>query len=412
LILRANRLDFLVATARLGEHKEDPLSKHQRKSFKSHCRFAEIAAGFCALTFFFHPSTSYAQTWDWRTETVDTAGKFTSIATDRDGDIHLSYSNGETIKYAFRPAGEASKWFAMSIDGGNSYTNLALDSEGHPHICYTGGVLRYAHWDGADWKIQKIATDNAPIGFSCAVAVSPDGTPHISWYRERNGDDTPYAHIKYAELENGVWIVQTLDFDMQTGKWESMTLDPQGSPILSFDAYVKGLLKYAYKVGNDWKVSTVDFRGHTNNIYDVGMGNSLAVDKNGKPAISYEDGEDIKFARPEGDKWKVEIVDSFHPLGSWVGYRTSLAFDGQNRPHIVYDASGALKHAYWDGQKWRIEILARAGFTGYRYSSVTIDKHDSIYVSYNDSQDGSLKVAIGELKTTDEPAKSSTAQVP
>jgi len=178
-----------------------------------------------------------------------------------------------------------------------------------------------------------------------------------------------------------------------------MALDAGGSPILSFDAYVKGLLKFAHKAGDEWKIETVDFRGHTNNVYDVGMGNSITIDRDGKPVISYEDGETIKYAHLVADKWKVETVDSYHPLGGWVGYRTAVVVDQDNRPHIVYDAGGPLKHAYWDGQKWRIQVLARGGMFAARYCSMAIDKNNTIYISYTDPEDGSLKVAIGEAKT-------------
>ena len=120
------------------------------------------------------------------------------------------------------------------------------------------------------------------------------------------------------------------------------------------------------KEGSDWKVTTVDFRGRTNGVYDVGMGNSIVIDKDGKPCISYEDGEDIKFAHPDGDNWKVDTIDSFHPLGSWVGYRTSLAFDSQGHPHIAYDAGGTLKHAFGmvrsgTSRYWRGPALADIG---------------------------------------------------
>jgi len=357
------------------------------------------------------PISLRAQTWNWRTEMVDQAGKFTSIAADPEGNLHLSYSDGENIKYAFRPAGAGSKWFTMEIDAGNAYTSLALDSQGHPHMCYTARVVRYAHWDGAQWKKESITSDDAPIGYSCAVAISPDGTPYMSWYRDQNSDHTPYLHIKFAELRNGAWIVRTLDFDLQTGKWEAMALDPRGGPILSFDAFVKGLLKCAYKVGEDWKIVTVDFRGRTNDVYNVGMGNSIAVGKSGRPRISYEDGENLKFAHVDGGDWRIELVDSFHTLGSWVGYRTSLALDSQDHPHIAYDAGGVLRHAYWDGQKWHIETLARAGLQGYKYCSLTVDKQDSLYISYTDPDDGSLKVAIGELKTA-APINSTANQKP
>jgi hypothetical protein len=142
------------------------------------------------------------------------------------------------------------------------------------------------------------------------------------------------------------------------------------------------------------------------------MGNSLAIDKNGKPMISYEDGENIKFAHPEGEGWKVEVVDAFRSLGSWVGYRTSLAVDKDNHPHIAYDAGGLLKHAYWDGHRWHLEILARAGLVSYRFCSMTIDKNDTIYISYSDPEDGSLKVAVGEWKAAGAPVGSAKDEKP
>jgi hypothetical protein len=357
------------------------------------------AASTCLLASLLFPAQPLvAQTRDWRIESVDAVGKFTSITADRDGNIHLSYSDGQFIKYGFRPVGADSKWFTMNIGSGNTYTSIALDPQNHPHVCYTANVLRYARFDGSLWKTETIATDNAPIYYSCSIAISPDGSPHISWYREKNPDSTNYLHIKYAELQNGAWVIRTLDFEMQTGKWESMAIDPNGNPVLSFDAFVKGLLKFAHKTGTEWSVDTVDFRGHTNNAYDLGMGNSIAFDRDGKPVISYEDGETIKFAHLVGNSWKVESVDSFHPLGGWVGYKTAVAVDHDNHPHIAYDAGGTLKHAYWDGQKWRIETLAHSGAFGTRFCSMTIDKNNTIYISYADPEDGSLKVAVGLAK--------------
>jgi hypothetical protein len=363
----------------------------------------------CELLLVLIPPVSGAQTWTWRTETVDEGGKFTSIAVDKDQNLHLSFSDGHgSVKYAFRPAGASSKWFTMVLDGGDAFTNLALDAHGNPHICFPFRVLKYGRWDGKSWQIQTIGTDAAPISFSCAVGVSPDGTPHVSWYRDQNADNTAYTHIKYAELQNSVWVIHTLDFEMQTGKWESMAIDSQGNPHLSFDAFVKGLLRYAHKDGKDWKVETVDFRGHTDDAYNLGMGNSIALEPDGKPVISYEDGQYLKCARLEGNSWKIDRVDQVTTFGSWVGYRTSLALDKQSFPHIVYDDAGSLKHAFWDGRKWHIERLASSGTDGYRYGSLAIDQENNLYVSYRDPDDGSLRVAFGQWKAG--PAQGTVAE--
>src|SRR5258708_6240599 len=296
-------------------------------------------------------------TWTWTTETVDQAGEFTSLAADKDGNLHVSYSTGTgAIKYAFRQA-ETGKWFTRVVDSGEAYTDLALDSQGNPHICYPFRVMKYANWDGKTWKVQTIATDTARIAFSCAVEVSPDGVPHLIWYRDQNADNSLFTHLKYAELKDGVWAVRTVDWDTQTGKFESMTLDSHGNPVLSYDAWVKGELKFARWDGNAWDIRTVDDRGRAGNSYNIGMGNSIALDSHDQALMSYEERNVLKLARQQGSRWAIEKVDTINTLGGWVGFRTSLALDRQGFPHIAYDDAGTLKHAFWDGQKWHIEVI-------------------------------------------------------
>src|SRR5260370_15863487 len=100
-----------------------------------------VAAGVCVLTVSLLPISLSAQIWNWHTEIVDQAGKFTSIASDKGGKLHLSYSDGQDIKYAFRPAGAESEWFTMSIDRRHTYSSFGLPSPGNTHICFTAPVL-------------------------------------------------------------------------------------------------------------------------------------------------------------------------------------------------------------------------------------------------------------------------------
>ncbi len=339
-----------------------------------------------------------AQTWSWQTETVDQAGKFSSLTADAEGNLHLSYSDRDgKIRYGFR-AKSTGKWFTMVLDDGDGFSDITLDQQGNPHVCFVFRVVKYASFDGKAWHVQPIATDAARISFSCAVGIGPDGTPHVSWYRDQNADSSYYTHLKYAVLENDIWVIRTVDFDTQTGKWHSMIVDARGVPHLSYDAFVKGDLKYAFWDGKRWVIKTVDFRGRTSRAHNIGMGNALLLDSKGQARISYHDGESLKLARQQGDTWTVETVDNVVALGSWVGWRTSLVLDRRGFAHISYEDAGTLKHAYWDGAKWRIQVIAPRGSEPYRYSSMTIDKDDTIYISYRDSQDGSLQLAIGRWK--------------
>src|SRR5580765_1819242 len=73
------------------------------------------------------------QTWSWQVEDVGDLGKFTSLAVDKAGGLHLAYSGDQsTIRYGFRPAG-GSHWFLMTLDKmSTSYTGIALDGNGNP----------------------------------------------------------------------------------------------------------------------------------------------------------------------------------------------------------------------------------------------------------------------------------------
>ena len=69
---------------------------------------------FCGLlTFliFVLPTLAFAQDWNWTREDVaDKSGRSMSLASDADGNVHMSYGSEEGLKYGFRPVGDKSRW--------------------------------------------------------------------------------------------------------------------------------------------------------------------------------------------------------------------------------------------------------------------------------------------------------------
>ena len=128
-----------------------------------------------------------------------------------------------------------------------------------------------------------------------------------------------------------------------------------------------------------WHVYTVDASG------EVGTFNSIAVDRYGRPHISYFDAAnfDLKYAQWTGTNWSVETVDS----DGYVGTDTSIALDSQGYPHISYRAINSttgwnhLKYASWTGNRWSIETLDTAYSTAF-YTSQAIDKSGDPHISY------------------------------
>jgi hypothetical protein len=330
-----------------------------------------------------------------------------SLAVDREGSVHLSYGAEEGgLKYGFRPAGRNSTWFTMVLGGRTVYTNLKVDQHNDPHICstYLGLPLRYVHYDGKNWNFQEIKPeDNMAVPLGCAVAIAADGTPHLSWYRLTSGERM-FAHLRYAVLKAGAWFTRTLDYDMQTGKWNSMILDPQGNPVISYDAFVKGLMKIARWNGKEWTIAVVDSRGAHGTDYSLGMGSSLIMDSKGVIHIAYYSDSEIRHALQVGETWKVEVVDRITPTGAAADYRSSILIDHDGILHIAFEDFGVLKHAYWDGTAWRIEVIAPSGVLSSRFSSMAIDPAKNVlYIAYSDPIDRSLKVAVGRLEQVESP---------
>jgi hypothetical protein len=335
------------------------------------------------------------RTWTFTSETVDLSTRFTSLAVDAMGNVHLAYTNDDDrVKYAFRDR-STSKWFTTEIDTRASFTAIVVDEQGNPHLCYTQRTMRYAFWDGKVWHKEEISPGTGTIAYYCGVAVSSAGIPHVTWYQERTAQDTNYLHMRHAVLQDGQWMVKTIDWDAQTGKWNSLVLDSEGNPHISFDAFVSGQLKYASWNGKGWLIRPVDSRAGSDQP-GRGMGNCLVLDPHGRPMISYFEEGALKYARQlEDGRWSIEILAPSTVSPTWAGYRSGQALDSKGFPHVVYEDTGTLRHLYWDGTAWRTQRIEISGPRRLRYASIAISKEDIIYVSYSDHEDGSLKVAVG-----------------
>jgi hypothetical protein len=348
-----------------------------------------------------------AQTWTWTSEKVDTEAKFSSLAVDSQGNLHVSYtdSGGHVVKYAFRPA-QSPRWFTLEIDRNlqNVATYLALDSQGNPHMCYADRpTVKYASWDGKRWVIQEIAPGGTKE-YTCSLVISPDGTPYVTWYQTHADDGSIYFHLRSALLRDGAWLARTVDFEGEAGKWTSMALDNKAQPFISYSIYPSGELRLAHWNGTQWEISSIDSLAGDASKANRGMGNSLKMDSQGKLHVSYYSEKELRYAVLEGDRWVIQKVTDVSPRGSWVSFLSSLDFDHEGNPHISFDDAGALKHAFWDGKVWHIQIIAMSGSDFYRYSSLAVGPDDSIYISYRDPQEGSLKVAVGHLSVLSSPA--------
>jgi hypothetical protein len=345
-----------------------------------------------------------AQAATWKIDTVDPnqLGEYSSMKIDRVGNVHLCYvaGQGTSLKYAYWDHTNK-KWFTMVVDTSPNICSLALDSKQHPHISYAdyggGGGLRYAHWDGTEWKKVRIPLNSEIIAYYSSIALDANDNPTISFYEYRGPRNTDLKlRLRTVAWNGNYWEVTTIDQTEGSGKLNNMASDSKGHLHLAYANVASAEMRYAFGDGKSWSRETIEGRAET--MDGVGAGLGIAIDKADRPHVIYYNVSklQVKYAVRNNGSWTKEVVDTLRGITSEFD-RSSVAFDDEGRPYLGYfdPRLGVLKVAHKEGSKWVVEVVDGngAGFT----NSMQIDR-GVVWISYADQTTLTLKVAHRELK--------------
>lgn len=195
-------------------------------------------------------------------------------------------------------------WMARTVDfdgQAGKWNCLVLDAQGNPHVSYDSylnGELKYAYWDGKEWKRTVVdspnISPNGPFhhGLGNSLVLNGDGKAQISYE-----DD---ASVKYAWEKDSLWKVDTVDTVTLTGSWigyrTRQALDPQGYPHIVYED--AGAVKHAYWDGSKWSIQVISGAGPKPHRYE-----NIAIDRKGNIYISYQDAVDesvkVAIGRPQ-----------------------------------------------------------------------------------------------------------------
>ncbi len=351
-------------------------------------------------------------------ETVDwegSVGQFSSLALDAEGFPVVSYHDvaNRDLKVLHcndaNCAGGDESMVSVDTEGSvGAYTSLALDADGYPVVSYyhlTNGDLKVLHCNdancaGGDESIVSVDTEGF-VGQYTSLALDADGYPVVSYYDATN-DDLKLLHCNDANCAGGDESIESVDTEGNVGQYTSLALDADGYPVVSYYDATNDDLKLlhcndANCAGGDESIVSVDTEGF------VGADNSLALDADGYPVVSYYDviKGDPKLlhcndANCTGGDESIESVDT---EGN-VGWYTSLALDADGYPVVsYYDVdNGDLKVAHCNdanctgGDESIVSVDTEGDRVG-SFSSLVLDADGYPVVSYYHETNADLKVA-------------------
>jgi hypothetical protein len=219
---------------------------------------------------------------------------YTSIALDANDNPFFSFYDYADRTNTFRLRLRSvfwmgSYWQALTVDregGSGKFNSIAIDSQGHPQIAYANvryesSSLRYAAWNGTEWKRERIeGSPGRPFPvYSVSMVLDKNDSPHIAY------TDMVRGVLKYATKAGGTWRTQPIDFiaDSYPDR-DGITVDGEGNPYLTYHDKKRGTLKLASRQNGKWMIELVDegFVGYTSSpaIYQDTLWISYA-DENG-----------------------------------------------------------------------------------------------------------------------------------
>lgn len=256
------------------------------------------------------------------------------------------------------------------------YPSLALDPDGRPHISYHdeyNGSLVYAHYDGDAWRFETVERAS-PDWYGSAIALDQDLRPHILYCPyHTNGYVFACWGMKHAYWNGAAFQISTIKTQWGEGVGLSLALDRSDRPYASYVDLNNGKLEIVSREGNAWSTQPVDGAGYG--------GTSLALDSANFPHIAYPappESVHLNYAHSDGTVWLTATVDS----AAGTGTSSSLALDRAGRPHISYfdPNSAVLKYAWYDGAAWQIEVVDTD--TVGSYTSLVLDANDRPHIAY------------------------------
>ena len=277
---------------------------------------------------------------------------------------------GHPIFIVFYPPTDANGTYLID----RRYTNVNVSlAETGTAILEWNGANRSLNGSGTNWRLNMSGLANGVYTYR-VWATNSTGAVFAS-------------PIRRLTVGVGIWSLR----HATTGFFPSIAYDSNGSLRICFDgAGIGGMygLIYGSFDSSGWRFTQVD----ASSAY-AGQSCSVALDREGRPHISYIWGPDyndnfyVRHASFDGTSWNLETIDH--------GYYTytAIALDPvSDLPRIAYSPySGGLRLATFNGSDWTIQVVdpSADGAT----VSLDIDPNGNPGIAYADWQGDAVRYA-------------------
>jgi hypothetical protein len=339
----------------------------------------------------------------------DYVGAYPSLTVDSDGRLHASYyakrddPGAGALRHAIL---QDNMWTVETVDGDlyssdgtivdvGRYTSIAADSQGGIHISYwdaTNNDLKYAtllSGEGQSWLIQTLALPSpvSDIGQGTSLRIDASDSVYI-------GYTIPGSSLYYATNKNGDWVHEKVASVADVSTKMTIRVDSLGRVHTAFFDGKEKKIKYGFRTLNGWEIEEVTALGSTEAL--VG----LSLDSVNKPHIVYYDFSQLTLKHAtKSSIWTIEVVDEVGDPSSDLTdefFSMSGVIDHLDQLHVSYydGINDDLKHAILGEEGWETYTVATGGTSDVgRTSAIAEDDNGWIHIVYRDSTNNDLKYA-------------------